>query len=101
MVERKGPHGVIEFRQHAVEDLRGIRAAKPLKARLLQVTDLQTYLAEIEAARGALRVGAWESDETHASASLKAAGRHGARKSGRSLLCGFRAPLRPVSSPLQ
>jgi tRNA-dihydrouridine synthase B len=60
MVERKGPHGLIEFRKHAVQYLRGFHAAKPLKARLLQVTDLDKYLAEVEAAREGLQAGDFE-----------------------------------------
>lgn len=54
MVERKGDHGLIEFRKHAVQYLRGFHAAKVLKSKLLQITDVKDYLKEIEDAKNAL-----------------------------------------------
>ena len=51
MVERHGPHGLIEFRKHAVCYLRGFHAAKPLKKRLLDVKDLDEYLRELDNAK--------------------------------------------------
>ncbi len=58
MFERKGPRGVIEFRKHAVQYLRGFHAAKLLKTHLLNVTDIDDYLKAIEQAK--LDLAAWE-----------------------------------------
>ena len=49
MVERKGQHGLVEFRKHAVQYLCGFHEAKALKNRLVHLTDLGEFLAEIEA----------------------------------------------------
>lgn len=51
MVERKGPHGLVEFRKHAVQYLRGFHEARQLKTRLLKVTDIGEYLRELENAK--------------------------------------------------
>lgn len=48
MVERKGPRGLVEFRKHAVQYLRGFPAAKALKSRLLNVTDLDEYCRQLK-----------------------------------------------------
>ncbi|MCB2155362.1 tRNA dihydrouridine synthase DusB [bacterium] len=48
MVERKGLHGLVEFRKHAVQYLRGFHEAKALKNRLVQLHDLDEFLAAIE-----------------------------------------------------
>ncbi|MEQ8820701.1 MAG: tRNA dihydrouridine synthase DusB [Sumerlaeia bacterium] len=57
MVERKGDHGLIEFRKHAVQYLRGFKDAKALKQRLLNVTDLEEYLEALAEAREGLEAG--------------------------------------------
>jgi tRNA-dihydrouridine synthase B len=57
MVERKGPYGLVEFRKHAVQYLRGFHAARQLKTRLLNVSDLDVYVRELDAARAELRAG--------------------------------------------
>ncbi len=44
MVERKGNHGLIEFRKHAVQYLKGFHAAKVLKKDLLNITDPVLYV---------------------------------------------------------
>ena len=51
MVQRKGPFGLVEFRKHAVQYLRGFHSAKQLKGRLLNLRDLDEYLREIDAAK--------------------------------------------------
>lgn len=51
MVARKGPHGLIEFRKHAVQYLRAFPSARQLKTRLLSITELDDYLREIQAAK--------------------------------------------------
>ncbi|MBI5154117.1 tRNA dihydrouridine synthase DusB, partial [Candidatus Poribacteria bacterium] len=48
MVERKGEHGLVEFRKHAVQYLRGFHEARALKTRLLNITNLDEYLRELE-----------------------------------------------------
>jgi len=48
MFERKGEHGLVEFRKHAVQYLRGFRSAKQLKAKLLDLRDPEAYFREIE-----------------------------------------------------
>lgn len=66
MVERRGEYGLVEFRKHAVCYLRGFHAAKPLKKRLLDVTSLDQYLAELRTARADLE--AWEASAPGADA---------------------------------
>ncbi len=48
MVERRGPHGLVQFRKHAAAYLRGLPGAKRLREGLMNVRSL----AELEAALG-------------------------------------------------
>ncbi|MGF1574304.1 MAG: tRNA dihydrouridine synthase DusB [Sumerlaeia bacterium] len=48
MVERKGDHGLIQFRKHAVQYLRGFPAAKVLKKELLNIREPEPYFAAIQ-----------------------------------------------------
>ncbi len=48
MVERKGDRGLVEFRKHLVQYLRGFRCAKVLKTKLMGVTDAEVYFREID-----------------------------------------------------
>ncbi len=48
MVDRKGDRGLVEFRKHLVQYLRGFRCAKVLKTKLMGVTDAEVYFREID-----------------------------------------------------
>jgi hypothetical protein len=58
MVERKGDRGLVEFRKHIVQYLRGFHAARSLKTGLLGLRDLGELLAELE--RAAKEAADWE-----------------------------------------
>jgi len=60
MVERKGSHGLVEFRKHLVSYVRGFHCAKRLKSRLLNVTDLDVFVREVEETRGFIQE--WEAE---------------------------------------
>lgn len=60
MVERKGDHGLIEFRKHAVQYVRGFHCAKRLKTRLLNVTDPAEFRREVEETR--THIMEWEAE---------------------------------------
>lgn len=62
MVERKGAHGLVEFRKHAVQYLRGFKDAKALKARLLNVTDIDEYRRQLKQAAEELMAQEGERD---------------------------------------
>ena len=71
MVERKGEYGLVEFRKHAVQYLKGFRSAKQLKKKLLNIRDLETYLREIEETKASIHEleAAAEADSAAASVS--------------------------------
>jgi len=45
LVASRGPHGVVQFRKHAAAYLRGLRGAKRLRTRLMQVATLEELAA--------------------------------------------------------
>ncbi|MDK2972478.1 MAG: tRNA-dihydrouridine synthase [Candidatus Sumerlaeota bacterium] len=70
MVERKGPHGIVEFRKHLVQYLRGFPSARKLKKRLLDVTDIDEYLRILREAKDV--GGYWEQEGEADEASVSA-----------------------------
>ncbi|MBX3730639.1 MAG: tRNA dihydrouridine synthase DusB [Candidatus Sumerlaeia bacterium] len=54
MVERKGPYGLVEFRKHLVQYMRGFPSARQVKKRLLDLTDPDEFQRLLGPARAEL-----------------------------------------------